>query len=98
MKCWIGKLPRKTQFKTLDAYTKKYAKYKFKLLTSSDIDRLKTETKIWDILKKQNFWLFNRQYYNSFYGEIEDVSSWQRDSDRHQCWLKLKDISILTSE
>lgn len=92
MKCWVGKLPGKTQFKTLDAYMKKYKNYNFKLLTIEDIHRIKKEPKIWNKLKKSNFWVNNGQYYDSYGEECIDVWQWQRESARHQCWLKLKEI------
>ena len=92
MKCWVGKFPRKTQFKTLDAYVKKYKMYNFKLLTATDIERLKKENKVWNKLKNSNFWVCNGQYYDSYSDKCRDVYQWQRDSERHQCWLKLKEV------
>lgn len=92
MKCWVGQFPpRITLFKTFDAYVKKYKMYNFKLLTTTDIERLKKD-KVWNKLKNSNFWVCNGQYYESYSDKFRDVNPWQRDSERHQCWLKLKEI------
>ena len=92
MKCWVGQFPpRITLFKTFDAYVKKYKMYNFKLLTTTDIERLKKD-KVWNKLKNSNFRVCNGQYYESYSDKFRDVNPWQRDSERHQCWLKLKEI------
>lgn len=62
------------------------------MLTHSDLDKLKKDAKIWNKLKNCNFWVCDGQYYDSYCDSIENVSSWNKNSERHQCWIKLKQI------
>lgn len=87
MKCWVGKLlPRATQFKTIDAYLKKYKNYNFRFLTIDDIEKLKKETKVWNELKVDAFWISNDQYYDPFANDV------YHSIVHHECLLKLKEI------
>lgn len=92
MNCWIGNIHRKTQYKTLEAYIMKYKMYNFKLLTSDDIERLKKENKVWNKLKNSNFWVCNGLYYDSYSDKCRDVYQWNKNSERHWWWVKLKKI------
>ncbi len=86
---WVGKLPKKKSYKSLNAFLYKHKEYKLSLLSKSDIESIKKERAIWNKMRLAIFWIKNNQYYDSYNSQIVDLIPWKAETERHQCWIKV---------
>ena len=59
-------------------------------LDINDINKLKEETEIWNMLNKDDFWVIYGRHYNKFSERIEEYDPRVRYMKGLVCWVKFK--------
>ena len=95
--CYIGKLPIKMSYRTLNDFITSQSKtsvYTLKFLSPNDIEKMKmiTETVTWNMMKDDNFWIKNEHYYDGFSKKVFkiDSNSIMNLNKPLFCWIKFK--------